>query len=223
MTGPQLFVIAFGAVLAAVGIALFAVFRFRGAEAARNKIEILNIKFELSHPSLVIFALGCVLIIVPFSTGSNTQEDGPTPRIGARTDAPEEVGPATPATRSPTPTAVAAEAPQRTEATMPTLTGSYSGNWNYEFGQLGLFELNLSRAGEVIDGTLTLTPSIFVTAPLCGSLVGDELSFSIWFRGADQEQYNVFFTGTVGADGGLNGRFVETNLGVLSQLRGDCV
>ena len=103
MTGPQLFVIAFGAVLAAVGIALFAVFRFRGAEAARNKIEILNIKFELSHPSLVIFALGCVLIIVPFSTGSNTQEDGPTPRIGARTDAPEEVGPATPATPSPTP------------------------------------------------------------------------------------------------------------------------
>lgn len=77
------FLMAFGAVLALVGVLLFS--RRTGAES--NKLKFMGMEFELSAPSLVIFILGCGLIIFPFmQVGNNgevvkTSDPAPPPKV----------------------------------------------------------------------------------------------------------------------------------------------
>jgi hypothetical protein len=57
----------FGSVLAIVGIFLFAFFTwFKGEDSRPNRIQVLHIEFDISHPALVIFLVGCGLIVLPF-------------------------------------------------------------------------------------------------------------------------------------------------------------
>ncbi len=63
------FLMLFGALLALVGIFLFA----RKIGSGQNKIKFLGAEFELSAPSLVIFVLGCLLIVFPYMLA---QKDG---------------------------------------------------------------------------------------------------------------------------------------------------
>jgi hypothetical protein len=61
---PMLFMI-LGLILAAVGIYLFTI---KGTEG-KNRIKILQIEFELSGSSLVIFVVGILLIVFPIIYG----------------------------------------------------------------------------------------------------------------------------------------------------------
>ena len=57
----------FGSVLAVAGILLFAFFTwFKGDEGRPNRIQVLHLEFDISHPALVIFLVGCGLIVLPF-------------------------------------------------------------------------------------------------------------------------------------------------------------
>ena len=76
MSNPELFIIIFGAVLCVTGAILFAVFAwFREGSHGRNVIRIYHAEFELSHPALVIFAVGALMIVVPFFSGGSPTEE----------------------------------------------------------------------------------------------------------------------------------------------------
>ena len=71
----------FGAILAIIGIGLFAAFTwFRGGEVGRNRIKLFQAEFDLSQPSLVIFAAGCIMIVLPIildQVGSDDPNEPP--------------------------------------------------------------------------------------------------------------------------------------------------
>jgi hypothetical protein len=68
---------AFGALLALLGVFLFA----RSKAEGRNRISVLGFTAELSAPSLVVFVVGCLIFVSPFVLGD---EDGPAVAEGER-------------------------------------------------------------------------------------------------------------------------------------------
>ena len=67
MNSGEIFLIVFGSILAVSGIALFAAFVwFRKTILGHSSIKLFGVEISLSHPSLFIFAVGCILITIPF-------------------------------------------------------------------------------------------------------------------------------------------------------------
>lgn len=63
-------VLVLGAIFAIVGIILFS----KKGTTGKNKIKILGAEFQLSGSSLVIFVLGCILIILAAKMDNNGTE-----------------------------------------------------------------------------------------------------------------------------------------------------
>lgn len=63
----KLVIMAFGAVLALIGVALFA--KGTGKAEGTNKIKFAKLEFEFSAPSLFIFVVGCGLLVFPYFLG----------------------------------------------------------------------------------------------------------------------------------------------------------
>ena len=82
------FLMAFGALLAIVGIVLFA----RKSGSGQNKLKFFGAEFELSAPSLVIFVLGCGLVVFPFIQGVK-QSQATTPPQPKPSEIPVASGP----------------------------------------------------------------------------------------------------------------------------------
>ena len=83
MTGVQVFLMAFGAVLALIGVVVFfllAWFKETTGQDQHNAIKILQAEFRFSNPSLVIFAGGLLLMVAPFFIGGNAQSAPPPHR-----------------------------------------------------------------------------------------------------------------------------------------------
>ncbi len=122
MTAVQVFLMAFGAVLALIGVAVFfllAWFKETTGQNQQNAIKILQAEFRFSNPALVIFAGGLILMVVPFFIGQTTLVSPPPtptpvvqiapapPAIPAVNPGPTLVSQPTPVppTQGPTPTA----------------------------------------------------------------------------------------------------------------------
>jgi hypothetical protein len=81
MTGVQVFLMAFGAILSLIGVVVFfllAWFKETTGQDQHNAIKILQAEFRFSNPSLVIFAGGLLLMVAPFFIEGNAQS-GPPP------------------------------------------------------------------------------------------------------------------------------------------------
>lgn len=63
----KLIIMAFGALLAIIGVVLFA--RGTGKAEGTNKIKFAKLEFEFSAPSLFIFVVGCGLLVFPYFLG----------------------------------------------------------------------------------------------------------------------------------------------------------
>lgn len=63
----KLVIMAFGAVLAIIGVVLFA--KGTGKAEGTNKIKFSKLEFEFSAPSLFIFVIGCGLLVFPYFLG----------------------------------------------------------------------------------------------------------------------------------------------------------
>lgn len=63
----KLIIMAFGALLAIIGVVLFA--RGTGKAEGTNKIKFAKLEFEFSAPSLFIFVVGCGLLVFPYFMG----------------------------------------------------------------------------------------------------------------------------------------------------------
>ncbi len=148
MSGPEIFIMGFGAFLATIGMGLFAVFTwFRKSEVGRNRIKLFQAEFDLSQPSLVIFAAGCIMIVLPIILDQLGSDD-PTGPIEPVITVPPATEPPTEPPPTVLPTAplvtVAAIAPvvpvAATEpvATVPTAISptlpDMSGIWHSSFG-----------------------------------------------------------------------------------------
>lgn len=138
MTGVQVFLMAFGAILALIGVVVFfllAWFKETTGQDQHNAIKILQAEFRFSNPSLVIFAGGLLLMVAPFFIGGNAQGGPPpastpvvvnaTPSIAATSPAPTlaQQSAAVPVAAESTPTDT--PEPPRLEPT-PTITPSAS-------------------------------------------------------------------------------------------------
>jgi hypothetical protein len=103
----QVFLMAFGAVLALIGVVVFfllAWFKETTGQDHHNAIKILQAEFRFSNPALVIFAGGLILMIAPIFVGQNSPiSQPPTP--------------------TPAPTATPAPDPGPTLALQPTPAG----------------------------------------------------------------------------------------------------
>lgn len=73
----KLIIMAFGAVLALIGVVLFA--RGTGKSEGTNKIKFAKLEFEFSAPSLFIFVVGCGLLVFPYFLGEGQRSLGETP------------------------------------------------------------------------------------------------------------------------------------------------
>lgn len=124
MTGVQVFLMAFGAILALIGVVVFfllAWFKETTGQDQHNAIKILQAEFRFSNPSLVIFAGGLLLMVAPFFIGSDTPSaPPPTPTPAIVNAAPPVVAANPTPTPTPRPTVVpAAVEPATTEAPTP--------------------------------------------------------------------------------------------------------
>jgi hypothetical protein len=71
MAGGELFLIIFGSILAICGIALFVVFIwFKKTAVGHTSIKMAGAEISLSHPALLIFVVGCILLVIPFAPWS---------------------------------------------------------------------------------------------------------------------------------------------------------
>jgi hypothetical protein len=90
MTGVQVFLMAFGAILALIGVVVFfllAWFKETTGQDQHNAIKILQAEFRFSNPSLVIFAGGLLLMVAPFFIVGNAQGGSPPPSAPVAMDA----------------------------------------------------------------------------------------------------------------------------------------
>jgi hypothetical protein len=94
MTAVQVFLMAFGAVLALIGVVVFfllAWFKETTGQDHQNAIKILQAEFRFSNPALVIFAGGLILMVLPFFIGQGTlvsPPPTPTPPVISITPTP---------------------------------------------------------------------------------------------------------------------------------------
>jgi hypothetical protein len=86
-TTAQYAAMAFGAVVALIGIAVFT----RGKIQGENRIRAFGFEAELSTPSLVVFVVGCLIFLSPFLLGHE--------QAGAEPTAPTEVAASPPELR----------------------------------------------------------------------------------------------------------------------------
>jgi hypothetical protein len=84
MEGAKLFLMIFGALLALIGIALFVMFIwFKKNVRGRNTIKLFKFEVSLSQPALVVFVIGCMLMVIPFFPKG--EESTPPPELPGNT------------------------------------------------------------------------------------------------------------------------------------------
>jgi hypothetical protein len=174
-TGVQVFLMAFGAILALIGVVVFfllAWFKETTGQDHQNAIKILQAEFRFSNPALVIFAGGLILMIAPIVLGQTTQANPPltpTPSVGSITPVPPDTpssdsgqirveGPTptlvTP-TQEPTPTAIpepptptptpTTEPPTPTPTATPMPLPDPTGRWRSQTGFLEFRRLGVNE------------------------------------------------------------------------------
>jgi hypothetical protein len=150
MTGVQIFLMGFGAVLAVIGVIVFfllAWFKETTGQEHHNAIKILQAEFRFSNPALVIFAGGLLLMVSPlFLDQAARNNPPPAPpanssaaggdRVDAGLSSPGPgagaTAPAPPPTRTPTPTR---EVPTETPEPAADVPDA-AGRWRAEDGYL---------------------------------------------------------------------------------------
>ena len=112
----------FGAFLATIGMGLFAVFTwFRKSEVGRNRIKLFQAEFDLSQPSLVIFAAGCIKIVLPIIL-DQVGSDDPTGPIEPVSTVPPATEPPSVLPTAPLVTVAPTEPPVTVLPTAPFVT-----------------------------------------------------------------------------------------------------
>jgi len=158
-TAERVVVMMFGAIIALIGLWLFA--KKQGQENAPNSLKFAKFEVSLSAPSLVIFMVGMAMVVFPFLLGGSITTDDPQPSSQAasalpagRDDRPPSVivsaasplpalAPVAAPVVVPTPVIPVAALPQRSPVGAPFPSGSagfqIGGQWRDDENSVATF------------------------------------------------------------------------------------